>query len=267
MKKLKKELLLAVVIVSTILSCSKSNETAPSGQEPRTAQDVIDDFQNLDVQPGINDFALKTLVNDVYWNFRVVAPVGASADNTRPLVIDLHGASGGSPSAHKHTECYVETGLQLLNAFIISPNAGFDEWYDSSNQQQILALIDLAKSNWHVNPSQVIITGYSNGGNGSWFYADYYPELFSAAIPMASSYDPERNSGEVPEIEVPMYVIHGENDSLFPVETTEAFVNKSIDAGSSIEFVVATGLGHLDVCDYASYLAAAATWVQTQVWN
>jgi predicted peptidase len=265
MKKFKKVLVLLVTI-STIISCSKNNEPSP---EPavRTAQDIIEDFQNLNVQPGINDFALESLVKDVFWNFRVVAPADASETNTRPLVIDLHGASGGSPSAHKNTECYVETGLQVLDAFIISPNAGFDEWYDSTNQQQVLALLDLAKSNWPINPNQVIVTGYSNGGNGSWFFADYYPELFSVAIPMASSYDPERATGEVPEIEVPLYVIHGEDDELFPVEVTEAFVNKSQDAGSSIEFVVASGLGHLDVCDYASYLAAAATWVQTEIWN
>ncbi|MCK0108542.1 prolyl oligopeptidase family serine peptidase [Flavobacteriaceae bacterium S0825] len=264
MKKFKNTLLLMVTI-SAIVSCSK-NESAPTPQA-RTADDVIEDFQNLDVQPGINDFRLETLVKDTYWSFRVIAPADATIDNLRPLVIDLHGASGGSPSAHQNTECYVETGLQTLNAFIISPNAGFDEWYDSTNQQQILALVDLAKSNWFINPSQVIITGYSNGGNGSWFYADYYPELFSAAIPMASSYDPARSSGEVLPIEVPMYVIHGEDDELFPIAETEAFVNESIDAGSSIEFVVATGLSHLDVCDYASYLADAATWVQTEIWN
>lgn len=264
MKKLTHTLVLLLTL-STIFSCSK-NESAPT-PDPRTAQDIIEDFQNLVVQPGINDFALETLVKGTYWNFRVVAPADASANNLRPLVIDLHGASGGSPSAHKNTECYVETGLQALNAFVISPNAGFDEWYDSSNQQQVLALVDLAKSNWHIDPNKVIVTGYSNGGNGSWFYADYYPELFSAAIPMASSYDPERSTGEVPEIDVPLYVIHGEDDELFPVEITEAFVNKSSDAGTSIEFVVAPGLGHLDVCDYAGYLADAVTWVQTEVWN
>ena len=104
-------------------------------------------------------------------------------------------------------------------------------------------------------------------GNGSWFFADFYPELFSAAIPMASSYDPARSSGEVPAIEIPLYVIHGEDDELFPLAETQAFVNESIDAGSSIEFVVATGLSHLDVCDYTSYLQDAVTWVQTEIWD
>ena len=266
MKKLNKTLLL-LVTVSTIFSCSTEGTDKEPAPEIRTVEDVIADFQNLNIQPGINDVRLETLVTGTYWNFRVIAPSDASESNKRPLAIDLHGASGGSPSAHKNTDCYTEEGLQALNAFIIVPNAGFDEWYDSTNQQQILALVDLAKTNWHVNPDQVIITGYSNGGNGSWFFADFYPELFSAAIPMASSYDPARSSGEVPAIEVPLYVIHGEDDELFPLAETQAFVNESIDAGSSIEFVVATGLSHLDVCDYTSYLQDAVTWVQTEIWD
>lgn len=175
--KIQKKLLVILVTAFTILSCSKSSKDDPT-PEARTVEDIIEDFQNLNVQPGINDFSIETLTSGKFWSFRVVAPGDASENNKRPLVIDLHGASGGSPTAHQHTDCYVETGLQILDAFVISPNAGFDQWYDSTNQQQIIALVDLAKTNWHVNPNQVVVTGYSNGGNGSWFYADYYPELF-----------------------------------------------------------------------------------------
>ena len=60
MKKFKKEVLLLIVF-SVLLSCSKNNESAPT-PDPRTAQDVIDDFISLDVQPGINDFRLETLI-------------------------------------------------------------------------------------------------------------------------------------------------------------------------------------------------------------
>lgn len=254
-----------LIIASVFISCSTDGDNEV--ERARTAEDVVLDFQNLNLQPGINDINLESLVNGVFWNFRVIIPENAAENNKRPLVIDLHGASGGNANAHKNTDCYVEKGVQALNAFIISPNAGFDQWYDQSNQQLILALVDLASSYWHVNPNKRMITGYSNGGNGSWFFADYYPELFSVAVPIASSYDPERSTGEVPRISVPMYVIHGENDELFPVEQTETFVNKSIAAGSSIEFVVAPGLTHLDVCDYESYLEEASAWILSEIWN
>jgi predicted peptidase len=235
--------------------------------QDRTVQDVIDDFKNLSIEPGINDISLESPEKGVYWNFRVIAPSDASSSNKRPLVIALHGASGGSATAHQQTACYVEPGLAALNAFIISPNAGLGEWFDQANQQQVIALLDLAKTFWDVDSSKVMVTGYSNGGNASWFYADFYPELFTASIAMASSYNPERSNGTTPQIDVPLYVIHGENDELFPLGITQEYVNKSVGAGTTIEFVVATGLTHYEPCSYVSYLQDAVTWVQANVWN
>ena len=106
MKKLNKTLLL-LVTVSTIFSCSTEGTDKEPAPEIRTVEDVIADFQNLNIQPGINDVRLETLVTGTYWNFRVISPSDASESNKRPLAIDLHGASGGSPSAHKNTDCYL----------------------------------------------------------------------------------------------------------------------------------------------------------------
>ena len=130
-----------------------------------------------------------------------------------------------------------------------------------------MALLDLAITYLPIDPTKVLITGYSDGGNGSWFYAEYFSELFSAAIPMATSYNPKDSEGVVPKLNIPLYVIHGENDDLFPLAQTQEWVNLLITAGSSIEFVIASGLTHYQFCEYASYLEDAVGWVQTGVWN
>jgi predicted peptidase len=233
----------------------------------RTATDVINDFKSFAVNPGVNDFQLETLERGKFWNFRVIGPSSASENNKRPLVMTFHGASGGSSTAHQHTDCYDEPGLAVLDAYIIAPNAGAGEWYDQANQQQVLALLDLAKTNWHVDIEKILATGYSNGGNASWFYADFFSEQFTAAIPMASSYNPQRSDGTVPKINIPLYVIHGENDELFPVADTQSFVQQSKDAGSVIEFVIAPGLTHFKPCEYVEALKSGVSWVQNEVWN
>ena len=250
----------------TVISCSKGTEPI---EEPkaRTSEDIISDFKNLTVNVGVNDFKLETLQKNVFWSFRVLGPSNASENNKRPLVIDLHGASGGSSTAHQHSDCYAEDGLMALNAYVISPNAGTAEWYDQTNQQQILALLDLAKTNWHVDTNKVLVTGYSNGGNASWFYADFYPDKFTAAIAMASSYNPARSNGSISKIDIPLYVIHGSADELFPVAKTEEFVNASKTAGSTIEFVIADGLSHNKPCDYVEHLKDGVTWVLANAWN
>ncbi len=234
----------------------------------RTQAEVTADFEALDIQPGINDFTLETLTPGVFWSFRVVAPADASDNNKRPLVIDLHGGSGNSsPTAHQSmTDCYVQPGLDALNAYVLSPNSGAGEWFDVSNQNQVLILLQLATSTWHIDINKILLTGYSNGGNGAWFFADFFPQFFSAGIAMASSYDSERADGSVPKINIPLYVIHSNDDEVFPVAITEGFVDKSLNAGSTIEFVKVDGLTHNQVCDFDGHLQTAVDWVLNEVW-
>ena len=256
--------LLLFVTLMGFINCGGSDINIPN---ERTGDDVRNDFQNLNLLPGINDVTLESTISGIYWNFRIIVPEDASDVNKRPLILRLHGgASNVAPEAHKSTSCLAEPGFEMLNAFIISPNSDGYFWHEQQNQVQILALLDLAKSYLPVDVDKVVVMGYSDGGNGSWFYADFYSELFSAAIPIASSYNPIGAGGVVPSIDIPLYVIHGENDELFPIAQTEEWVQLSIDAGSDIEFVSAEGLTHFAPCDYVSYVQDAAVWLQSR-WN
>jgi predicted peptidase len=261
----------SVLFLALILGCSGGDvlpEDDGADNTIRTAEDVREDFKKFNIKTGINDLVLESLIKNVFWNFRIILPEGASATNLRPLVLRLHGgAQNAAPTAHKSTACLVEPGFEGLNAIIVSPNSNQDLWYEEKNIVQVLALMDLIKANLPVEESKVVVTGYSDGGNGSWFFAQFYSNLFSAAIPMATSFRAIDNQGNVSKINIPMYVIHGSADTLFPVETTEGFVNESIAVGSDITFVVADGLVHVAACDYLPYFKDAVTWLETEVWN
>lgn len=259
---------LCLFVVSMIFSgCSSSDDPPPVIDEPRTEADVRADFKALSFNVGVNDVTLESIVEGIYWNFRVIVPEGASASNKLPLVMRLHGgAGGGNADAHKSTECLVSPGFSGIDTYIISPNSNGSLWYDEPNIVQVLALVDMAKENFHIDNSKLVVMGYSDGGNGSWFFAQFYASLFSAAIPMATSYDTDNTSSGIQAINIPLYVIHGSGDTLFPLETTQGYVNASIEAGSDIEFVVAEGLGHYEPCDYILFLRDAVTWLETEVW-
>ena len=251
-----------------VLSCNKPNDNLVEDIGPRTADDVISDFKNLNMVPGINDFTLESLNEGYYWNFRIIVPTDVSETNKKPMIFSLHGgAQNISQNAHKNTDCLITPGLEnIIDSYIVSPNSNGALWYEQVNQVQILALFDLMTSNLPIDLNRTAITGYSDGGNGSWFYAQYYPSMFSAAIPMASSYNTAKNDGSIEKIDIPLYVIHGEDDQLFPIGITQGFVDASISAGSNIEFVTATGLDHYSVCDYVPYFRDAAQWLNT-LWN
>lgn len=256
-----------ILIVTLLISCSKENESNDPVDLARTEADVRADFQNLVINTGINDFTLESNNENFFWNFRIIAPAGASTSNKRPLIISLHGDATIVSDAYKATACLAQPGLEALNAYIVSPSSKGFLWFDAPNQNQIIALVDLMKAYLPIDENKIAVTGYSDGGNGSWFFAQFYPNLFSASIPMASSYNPINSSGVVQKIDIPMYVIHGSEDALFPVEITESYVNSSNAVGSNITFTVAQGLIHTAPCDYVSYLQDAGAWLETEVWN
>lgn len=261
--------ILFLIPLSLLTSCSNNDDTQSNPDLPRTADDVRSDFQNLDIMPGINDFSLESTTKGFFWHFRIIAPSDASEINKKPLIFNLHGgALNLIPDAHKTTDCLVSPGIDgIIDAFVISPNSNGELWYSQNNQIQILALYDLATSYLPIDVQKTAITGFSDGGNGSWFYSQYYPSMFTAAIPMATSYNTEKSNGDLDPISIPLYVIHGENDQLFPIQTTLDYVNMSKSVGSDIQFVMASGLDHYHPCDYVSYFRDAAVWLNDTVWN
>ncbi|WP_027138484.1 carboxylesterase family protein [Gaetbulibacter saemankumensis] len=268
-------LLICVFSIFSIISFSCNRDIfddtniSTEPPKPRTADHVRNDFKNLEITPGTNDFTIETTTKGVFWNFRIIAPENASITNKKPLIFNLHGGARNiAPEAHKSTACLIEPATNnTLDAFIISPNSNGSLWFDQPNQIQILALYDLATSNLPIDTSKVAITGYSDGGNGSWFYAQFHSNLFSAAIPMATSYNTANSDGTIDKIKIPLYVVHGENDQLFPLANTQNFVNASINSGSNITFVVANNLDHYSVCDYLPYLKDGIDWLINDVWQ
>ncbi len=248
------------VLYFSFLACKE--EAKP----PAENYDVEADFRNIPIdQSGIQDVVLK-VGPGVNWQLRVIIPEHDSNEK-HPLLLALHGGSGYNPEAHTNTDCYVEPGLSSLGAFILHPNSGLDEWPDIENQQKLAGLTLLALKYWPVDSAKVAVTGYSNGGNASWLYGESQPQIFSAAIPMASSYNTLKEDSSARLMPIPMYVIHGENDELFPLAQTQAWVEASQQAGSDIKFVVAPGLGHYEPCEYMPYLQNAARWLKDSVWQ
>ncbi|MRI02342.1 hypothetical protein GH721_17485 [Kriegella sp. EG-1] len=270
-----KNYFLIILLISTnsiIVSCSSNSEPSDSVDNPeqtvRTANDVKEDFQSIDFKSGINDITLESTTTGVFWKFRVVVPTDVDLNNL-PLLFNLHGgAQNIDDDLHKTTACITSPGIDgILEAYIISPNSNGELWYSQNNQIQMVALHDLATTYLPIDKSRVAITGYSDGGNGSWFFAQFYSSLFSAAIPIATSYNTISNNGIYNPFEIPLYVIHGEEDELFPLETTQSLINKSIEVGSDIQVSIAPDLDHYQVCDYMPYFKEGVNWLVSEVWQ
>ncbi|PCJ98376.1 MAG: hypothetical protein COA50_02410 [Flavobacteriaceae bacterium] len=244
-----------------------TEEDPLAGTPQLDIEEVKNAFSELPFKTGNNDFQLEVLHNKK-WEFRMVVPE-ITNDELVPLFVYLHGgALTPNPSAHTQPNCLVDLVLENTKAYVLRLNSSGFLWDDSSNVSQVINLVNFAIENLNIDPERVVVLGYSDGGTGSWFFSDTHPEVFSAGIPMASFYALLYTSeGLVKKTDIPMYVIHGESDTIFPFTNTETQVEKSINAGSDIEFVMAVGLTHFVPCEYQTYLQEGIEWVKNSVWQ
>jgi len=253
-----------LILFAAIGSCGKSDDDSTSNTL-RTYEEIESDFQQFEYEAGTQDLSLQ-ITEDLTYHFRVIIPdVDLTTD--LPMIMALHYAAPGDPNIHKETACYIEPGLAALDAIIISPNGGVDNWGAIDNQDKVRILTDLSTRFWPVNTDQVAVVGYSNGGNGTWFYTETQPGTFSAGIAMASYYNPYTPQGTVREMPTPLYVIHGTADELFPIDTVQAWVEATQAVGSEIEFVKAPDFSHYEACRYVPYLQEAVEWLKNDIWG
>lgn len=194
----------------------------------------------------VNDYGKK-------WKMRVTFP--EIGKEKKSLIIALHWAGGGD-TFEEFNDCLILPALKPFDTIIVSPEGENQLWSTGNNEEKILSIVYNAQKYWNVNPNNVAVTGYSNGGNGSWYFAEKYPELFSAAIPMASAYPIHK------KIDIPLYVIHGRKDELFQISQTEKWVKKTTEKGTDVTFVVNEKLSHFQGCAYTEMLSQAGQWLQ-----
>lgn len=231
-----------IVLVFIILNSCASNTVNSDVQ--------LNKFQNSkglhkNIQLSFNGYKNK--------NLRIVIPNNISTP--KPLIVALHWAGSGE-TYKEYSQCLVEPAFSDVDCYIISPDGEGFLWTSTYNEEKILSLISLVKKKWNIDNSKIIVTGYSNGGNGAWFFAQKYPQLFKAAIPMASAY-PIKS-----KITIPLYVIHGENDELFNITRTQNWVLSSTKAGSNIVFKAVPEYSHYMACNYVHELKKAVKWLK-----
>lgn len=256
-----------LLLILIVVSCDPNSEVLEFN-DTRSLQDVKDDFSQLEFPEGINDYTIEGTFSGVIWSFRVIVPEGVTELNKAPLIVCLHGAATIiDPDLHKHTACLEEPGFADLGAILLCPNSDGFVWVDGPQQNKILTLTDLVKEFLPVDVNKTAIMGYSDGGNGAWYFAQYHPTKFSAAIPISSLYNPVRPGNPPVKIDIPLYVIHGEEDQLFLLQSEQRFIDVSIAAGTDLEFIIAPGLEHFNSCAYVPYLKDAALWLENTVWD
>jgi predicted peptidase len=196
--------------------------------------------------------------------YRLFVPAGYSEGRRYPLIVFLHGSgSNGSDNLRQLTPSVgvlLGRAQTIEPAFVLVPQApDGDKWVSGSvgppfrNYRQtdrpqspaaqlVLVGIDELRAKYAIDPDRIYLTGASAGGAGTWdLITRNGTGRFAAAVPVTGANDPSRAAVIA---RLPIWVFHGANDELSPVENTREMVGNLRALGSPVKYTEYPGVGH-----------------------
>jgi predicted peptidase len=205
-----------------------------------------------------------TLADGTTVRFTVSVPKGykpgKKSQPKLPLILALHYGGKVTPfygaGLVKHL---VGEGFAKLKGIIVAPDSLGDAWRGGRDERAVIALLDGVMKAYSIHSKRVIVTGFSMGGAGAWYFALKYPERFSALVPVAG-----RPTGE--NLKIPVFAIHSTADKVVPIGPAKALITALKKKGHNARIVISTKLKHFDVSSYARHLKESVTWIRA-VWK
>ncbi len=162
-----------------------------------------------------------------------------------PLVVALHGGSG-------HGRSFLWTWLKEARSrdvILAAPTARQDTWslmgpdVDSEN---LLAIVDYVKSRWAVDERRVLLTGMSDGGTFAYVSGLQADSPFTHLAPLSASFHPMLLALASPQrlTALPVYLVHGALDWMFPVEVAQMARDTLTAAGADVTYRELADLSH-----------------------
>jgi predicted peptidase len=178
-----------------------------------------------------------------------------------PLILALH--FGGDPrgAGHAMLQILIQPALGSLGAVIVAPDSLGGGWSVPANERAVNALLAAVEKKYTIDSTKVIVTGFSMGGQGTWYWGDKYSDRFSAAIPLAGTPTPSAATWRIP-----VFAVHSRDDQVQPIGPTEQRIADLKKRGINAQIVVVTGIQHFETDRFVDGLRQAVPWVR-EVWK
>jgi len=196
--------------------------------------------------------------------YAISVPPNYSSSTPVPLVLALHfGVGGGSATGAGGDvlDILVGPGLASLGAIIVAPDSVRGNWSTPENDKAVTALLDTVTARYAVDRKKIAVTGFSMGGSGTWHFTQKFPDIFSAAIPIAGR-PPESAAGW----KAPVLAIHSRDDQVVPFTPADTRIAELQQAGVNARMIALTGISHYETHRFQDALRQAAPWLR-EVWK
>ncbi|MBA2251093.1 MAG: hypothetical protein H0W13_00085 [Nitrospirales bacterium] len=155
--------------------------------------------------------------------FRYGLYVPSNYELSKPyaLVICLHGAGFTGDAYLERWQTRLDEGY-----LVACPTLPQGNWWTREAADVVLATLRVVQSRYHVDPNRIFLTGMSNGGIGVYLVGSHYAPLFAGLAPMASGLDDVLLPFLQNLRHTPVYLIHGAQDQVMPVELSRTIAQE-----------------------------------------
>lgn len=168
----------------------------------------------------------QIVVRDQTYGYSLSIPLSYEPNRDYALVVCLHGAGFTG-------EAYLDRWkTRLGEGYILAcPTYPMGAWFTRRAEDLVLATTRAVQERYRIDPNRIFLTGMSNGGIGAWLIGMHHAPLFAGLAPMASGIDDVL----FPFLEnlraTPVYVIHGSQDQVMPVELSRKLAGELKNLG------------------------------------
>ncbi|HEY9235312.1 MULTISPECIES: carboxylesterase family protein [Phenylobacterium] len=177
--------------------------------------------------------------------FSLYVPEYYTPERTWPLVVALHGGSGNGRT-------FLWSWLRAARshgAIVAAPTAMGQTWalsgpdLDTPNLTRILLEID---ARWRLDPGRLLLTGLSDGGTFSYVSGLEPASPFTHLAPVAAAFHPMlAQMADADRLRsLPIHVVHGALDWMFPVDMARSAVGALKSAGAEVAYREMGDLAH-----------------------
>ena len=186
----------------------------------------------------------RTISQTVSLNYLLYLPPDYDKQDRWPVILFLHGRGERGNDLDLVKQHGLAKRIAAGDEFpfiIVSPQCPPDSYW-MEELDALNALLDEIIDQHKVDTSRIYLTGLSMGGRGTWHLAGRYPERFAAIAPICGV----GNSWLAQErlTDIPIWVFHGDADSVNPFYESEKMVRWLREAGGDVKFTVYPGVDH-----------------------
>jgi phospholipase/carboxylesterase len=177
--------------------------------------------------------------------FSLYVPEYYTPDRAWPLVMALHGGSGNGRG-------FLWSWLREARSFgavLVAPTATGRSWAlmgEDADTPNLNRILDAVRVRWNIDPGRLLLTGMSDGGTFCYVTGLESACPFTHLAPIAATFHPLM--AEMADAErlrgLPVYLIHGRLDWMFPVQVARQAREALSAAGAAVTYREIEDLSH-----------------------